>query len=150
MPQVPLVWEEIPEFTQMAASIIEHYPSRFGQIDPRWIVAYGISNKDEPEGKKGKPYEMTGSKEPESFTNTKKYFFKTFMSFWNSCNDELKIWLVIAALDRIDSDHPESGKLKPYDYKDQSVMVRTLGPDWERKFNLPNPLKTDVPLVNDV
>lgn len=149
MANIIIEWEEIPEFGMMAAKVIEHYPNKFSQIDPHWLIAYGISNKDRPEGKRGKPWDISGSTEPESFTNTKKYFLTTFLSYWNACSEELKYGIVLSMLERIDSDHPDSGRLKPYDYKDQGVMVRTFGVDWERSPNLPHLLKTNVELIEE-
>lgn len=57
--------------------------------------------------------------------------------------------MVFAALTRIDSEHPGSGKLKPYDYKDQSILVRTIGADWENRAKLPHPLRDNINFVED-
>ena len=145
--QVKPIWQEIPDFVSMARKIIEKYPQYFSGIDADWLVAYGVVNKDRPKGK-SKPYEMSGEKEPECFTNSKKYFIKFYMSEWEARNEEGKYWLVISALERIDHETPESGKVAGYDYKDQCRLVRTLGPDWHSKGNLPHPLRSTIELVD--
>lgn len=143
--QVPIVWQEIPEFVQMAEKLIEHFPERFGHIEADWLIGYAATNKDKPDGKKC--WDITGEKEPQAFTNTKKYFFTTYLDAWMGRSENSRYWFVFAALERIDRDMPGSGKLKPYDYKDQGVMVRTVGPDWEDRGNLPNPLTDDIDFI---
>lgn len=145
--QIPIQWQEIPEFVSMSEKLIEHYPERFGHIEPEWLIGYAAINKDNPEGKK--PWDIAGEKEPQSFTNSKKYFFTTFMDVWNARSEESKYWFVFAALERIDRDAPGSGKLRPYDYKDQGVMVRTIGADWESRGNLPHPITDDINFVEE-
>lgn len=145
--QIPIVWQEIPEFVQMSEKLIEHFPERFGHIESSWLVGYAATNKDKPDGKK--PWDIAGTSAPESFTNSKKYFFKTFMDTWQGRSEESRYWLVFAALERLDRDQPGSGKLRPCDYKDQSVMVRTHGADWENKSNLPHPLNNGVKIVDE-
>lgn len=146
MPQIPMQWEEIHEFVTMAEKLISHYPERYGKVDPKWIIAYGCTNKDLPEGKT-KPYEMSGASEPESFTNSKKYFIKFYMSDWESKTEEAKYWLVCSALERLDREIPDNGKVGPYDLKDQATLVRTLGVDWQYKSKLPHPLRDAVEFI---
>lgn len=147
MPQVKPTWTKIDEFDKMAKQIVAKYPDFFSGLNPEWIVAYG-SSKDRPEGK-AKPYDMTGEGEPESFTNAKKYFVKFFMSDWEAKNETQKLALVFSALLRIDRENPESGKVGPLDYRDQNMMVRTFGADWQLHANLPNILKDDVNFVEE-
>lgn len=145
--QVPIQWEELTELKSMVEKLVEHYPERFAHIDVDWIIGYAAINKDKPDGKK--PWEILGSKEPESFTNSKKYFFTTYMDAWQARTDESRYWMVFAALERIDRDNPGSGKLKPLDYKDQGVLVRTIGPDWDSRGRLPHPLTADIDFVEE-
>ncbi len=148
MPQIAAEWEEIPDFTTMASRLIEKYPDRFAGVDPDWIIAYGQTNKDRPEGKT-KPYEMSGIPEPESFTNSKKYIVKLFMSEWEGRDEKCKLGLVFSALERIDKEHPEKGKVSGYDYKDQATLVRTFGVDWHTRSNLPDLLKEDIEFIEE-
>ncbi len=145
--QTPIQWEEIPEIVQIAEKLIEHFPEKFDGIKADWIVGYAAANKDKPDGKK--PWEMAGEKEPMAFTNSKKYFFTVFLADWDVRSDEAKLAMVYAALKRIDRDKPESGKLAPYDYKDQGELVRTFGPDWESKARLPHLLNDDIEFIEE-
>lgn len=142
-------WAEIKEFNQFATKIITKYPERFSKIDPELLVGYACTNKDKPEASKKPPYELKGSTEPESFTNTKKYFFTVFLSDWEGRSEESKLAIVFAALSRIDPDDPESGKVLPYNYRDQDVMVRTFGPDWHLRGSLPNLLSGDIRIADE-
>ena len=150
MPQVPAEWEPIKEFNRIAEKLIARYPERWSGIDPDWLIAYGCTNKDQPDDKRSKPYDMSGETEPESFTNSKKYFIKMFMSSWEGRDDICRQWLVLSALERIDKENPDSGKITGLDYKDQGVIVRTIGADWHTRSNLPDILKDNIELVEDV
>lgn len=140
MAQIKPEWVEITEFNSMAAKVCEKYPERFSGVDVSSIVAYGCTNKEKPE-KKAKLYEMSGEPEPESFTNSKQYFVKFFMSDWEGRTESQKLAIICSALNRIDPNNP--GKILPLDYRDQNVMVRTFGPDWQNR-DLPNLLKDNV------
>lgn len=141
MAQTKPKWEEIPEFLSMAEKLVSKYPDRFNGIDVSKIVAYGCKNKDRPP-KKAKIYEMSGEPEPECFTNSKQYFVKFFMKDWDDRGEAQKLLLVFSALERIDRKNP--GKVMPLDYRDQSVMIHTVGTDWYEKDNVPNLLKDTV------
>ncbi|NMC62389.1 MAG: hypothetical protein GYA55_04405 [SAR324 cluster bacterium] len=139
--QVKPKWEEITEFCQLAAKMVEKYPERFGSVEVDRIVAYGCTNKERPD-KKAKLYEMSGETEPESFTNSKTYFIKMFMSDWESRDEAAKLLIVASALSRIDPDNP--GRVGPLDYRDQNVMVKTFGPDWQDRSDVPHLLKDQI------
>jgi hypothetical protein len=141
MAQVKPVWEQVTEFNAMAVQLVEKYPERFGSIDVEQIVAYKCTNKERPE-KKAKSYEMTGSSEPESFTNSKMYFVKMFSEDWEIRTESQKLALVCSALSRIDADSP--GKVGPLDYRDQNIMVRTFGTDWQDRADIPHLLRDSV------
>ena len=134
-------WKEIDEYIDLAEKMIAKCPERFKGIDVSRIVAYGCTNKPRPE-KKLKLYEMSGETEPQCFTNSKQYFVMFFMEDWNLANDELREWLVFSALERIDLSNP--GKVLPYDYRDQAVLVRTVGADWQQRNDLPSILRDNV------
>ena len=139
--QVKPTWEEVPEFVQLAAKMIEKYPDKFGGIDVSWIVAYGVTNKERPDSK-AKLYEMSGEGEPESFTNSKMYFVKMFMQDWEGRSEAGKLLIVASALARIDPDSP--GKVGPLDYRDQNIMVKTFGADWQDKGDIPHLLNDKI------
>lgn len=133
-------WERLEEFEKLAQQLIEKYP-RFAGIDVTKIICYAVTNKEKPK-KKVKPYDMSAEGAPECFTNTKQYFVKVYKSDWDAMYPELKQWVAASALDRIDPEQP--GKLGPLDYRDQSVMVKTVGADWHNRTDLPNLLTKTV------
>lgn len=150
MAQIKPVWEEIPKFIKMANQLVEKYPERFGNIETEWLVAYGITNKDKPE-RNTKPYEMSGIAEPESFAcQPRKYFVKFYMSDWEGRSEVNQMWVVFSALSRLDRDEPGNGKVAGFDYKDQATLIRTLGPDWYGRGDLPNLLSDNVDIVDEV
>jgi len=138
MPQTKPIYEEIKECNSIIKKWIEKDPERFGGIVADKIIAYGIINKSRPE-KKVKVYEMSGAKEPESFTNSKNYFIEVYMDDWNSRPIGNKNRLVESMLLRIDTEKP--GKVAPYDYRDLKGMVEKYGHDWEDRDDLPDPLR---------
>lgn len=142
MTQIKPEWVEIEEFATMASKLVERYPERFGEIDVAQMVAYACVNKDRPEGK-SKPYDMSGSTPPESFTNSKSYFVKLFQNVWDRTYTQ-KLALVFSALSRIDPTIP--GKIKPLDYADQEEMVSNFGANWHERGDLPDLLKDEVNL----
>jgi hypothetical protein len=139
--QIKPKWEEIGEFVQLAAKMVEKYPERFAGIDVNTIVAYGCVNKERPD-KKAKLYEMSGETEPESFTNSKVYFVKMFMNDWEGRSEAAKLLIVASALSRIDPQTP--GKVGPLDYRDQNIMVKTFGANWEDRGDVPHLLKDAI------
>jgi len=142
MAQFKQEWLEVDEFADMAAKLVEKYPERFGEVDNDQIIAYVCTNKDRPEGKK-KPYDISGSTPPESFTNSKSYFVKMFNDVWERTENQ-KLALVFSVLNRIDTDNP--GKIKPLDYADQEEMVHNFGTNWHERGDLPNLLEKNVDL----
>ena len=141
MAQTKPQWQEIDEFNGIVRKLAAKYPSEFDHVEPDKIIAYQIINKERPTGK-AKPYDMKGSPEPESFTNSKSYFVKMFQEDWDEKTVEQKIAMVFSVLCRIDRDNP--GKVGPLDYRDQSRMVKTFGPDWQLRGDLPNLLEDNV------
>jgi hypothetical protein len=142
MTQIKPQWVEVEEFSDMAVRLAERFPERFSEVDVDQIIAYACVNKDRPEGK-SKPYDMTGSTPPESFTNSKTYFVKMFNDVWERTKPQ-KLALVFSVLSRIDPTNP--GKVKPLDYSDQEEMVANFGANWHERGDLPDLLGEDVDL----
>ncbi|MCZ6655031.1 MAG: hypothetical protein O7D91_18640 [Planctomycetota bacterium] len=109
MVNVSPVWEAVPEFAELAARMAATHPERFGLIDTTRIIAYKCTNEQKPQDKG--VYDITGSTEPESFTNEKSYFVKFFVDEWESRTDEQKTDMVCSVLSRIDPAVP--GRFKP-------------------------------------
>lgn len=140
--QIVSQWEEAPGFIDMAIKLVKHYPEQFHQIEELLdkIVAYVCVNKERPATNK-KPYTMSGETAPESYTNSKSYFVKMYNEVWDR-SEQQKLALVFSALNRIDPEVP--GKIKPLDYADQEIMVKTFGSNWHDREDLPHLLKDRV------
>jgi hypothetical protein len=148
MPQIKPEYEEMPEFITMARKLIEKYTSEIGHVPINLVAAYKITNKTKPEHKT-KLYDMDGCIEPQSFTNTKKYFVTVFHDIWDNMDNKNRQLVVLSALCRIDKDEPESGKVGGYDMHDQSFMARTFGVDWAVRHDVPDILSQTVRLVDE-
>lgn len=135
-------FERLNEWEDIAKKLVDKYPERWGHVDTSKLVAYVITNKENNE-EKGRPYEMQTDKLPMRLSNQYDYFiwFK-HPDDWNEKPMNIRIALVISALERIDPDKPFS--IGPLDYKDQSVMLRTFGMSWATNPEIPDALKTDV------
>ncbi len=141
MAQIKPEWITLDEFTALAARLVEKYPERYSGVDADQIIAYACTNKDKPE-RKTRPYDMSGEMEPESFTNSKQYFVKVFKSDWDARTEEQQLTIISSVLERVDVDNP--GKIRSDDHKDQCVMIRTFGIDWQDRNDLPHLLRDDV------
>lgn len=133
---------ELNEFYELAAEIMEKYPDRCGGFDVSQMVVYAIDNKNRPPTKR-EWYKLTCGKASETFTNTKKVFVELYMSDWDMLDEVHRQWLVYQVLRRVEVDE---GNLKAakYDYNDTLELVRTLGPEWIEKEELPNLLKDQI------
>jgi len=140
MAQIKAQWIEVEDFIELANKLVEKYPEKFGEVDINQLVAYVCVNKDKPESK-CRPYDMTGSKEPESFTNSKTYFVKMFNDIWDKTRQQ-KLAIVFSVLCRIEPSNP--GKVKPFDYADQDEMVTNFGAHWHNRGDLPDLLNDNV------
>ncbi len=148
MAQIKPEWEEIPEFIDISRMLIEKYEETLGHVDPDLLIAYKCTNKSKPESRT-KLYDMSGQTEPEAFTNTKKYFIKVFHDVWDTMDQKNRQLIVLSALRRIDSESPDSGKVGGYDMHDQAMMIRTFGPDWATRSDVPDIINQTVRLVEE-
>jgi len=148
MPQIKQEWEVIDEWENLVGKVMEKYPEHFAHIDPSLIVAYKCVNKTKPKGK-SRNYDMNGQTEPESFTNSKKYFVTLYHDVWEEMTIGNKLLVVFSALSRIDKDKPDSGKVSGFDLHDQSFMARTFGVDWSTRKDVPNILNINIRIVDE-
>lgn len=140
--KVKLEWTEVGEFNKIAESLVQKYPEKYSQIETKLIICYAITNMGRSKKSK-KWYTVKAAGEPECFTNTKNVFVTFYQSDWDSRTEEQKIAFVNEVLWRIDTS-VEPYKIRPYDFQATSLMVRTLGPDWEEKESIPNLLTDKV------
>lgn len=140
MQEIPQ-FERLSEWEDIATKIVEAYPLEFGHIEVPKIICYVVTNKERVDT--DKIYEMQTDKLPMRLTNSHDYFvwFK-HPDIWNEKPDNIKNALVADALSRIDPSKPYS--IKPYEYKDNLVMVSTFGVNWWNNASITDILKTKV------
>lgn len=138
-------FEKCDQWHDIARKHVDKRPDFFGHIDLDKIAAFVITNKDEADS--ARPYEMQVDKLPMRLSNPYEFFvwFKTEKD-WFGKNEAQKVALVFAALCRIAADDPT--KVGPLDYRDQAVMVYTLGPGWWINPDIKNLLTEEVVVKN--
>lgn len=135
MAQVDPVYQEIPEFLQIADKLIEAHPDLFANIDVATIACCGITNKDRSE-KKTQLWELKAIKPPISLFCPKSYVVVFFQKDWDSLSEKHRHLITADVLCSIPPGG--GGDIKPMDYKDHSVMLRTFGVDYMNRSDVPD------------
>jgi hypothetical protein len=141
MAKIKPEYEELPEFIEILEKIVELYPSVFPNIDPEQIAAVQITNKPRPESR-SQVWDLKAVNPPLTIFCPKRYFVTLYTSDWEVFSEEHKAAVVSDVLFSIS---PElDGKIVPFDKKDHSVILRTLGVDYMNEGRIPNILSGDV------
>jgi hypothetical protein len=141
MAQVEPVFEEIPEFIDIADKVITRYPTEFGNIDVAKIACVGITNKERSE-KKTQLWEIKPIKPPVNIFCPKEYIVVFYQKDWDEMSDKHRALIVSDVLCSIPPDG--KGNLQSMDYKDHSKMLRTFGVDYMDRNDVPDILVSDV------
>lgn len=149
MPKQRPEYEVANDFKEIARKLVEKYDEQFVGIDVDKIQAVVITNKERPD-RSEKYWEMIPVKPPVSMDCKYERYVIMYESDWDLMPEKNKYLLVAAVLTGIPvNDEGEAEeKVKPFDYKDYSVMARTFGVDYITKDNVPNILKEDINFVN--
>ncbi len=141
MAQTKPEYEEVTEIPDIAAKLIDLYPSVFPAIDPTKLAAVKITNKERPETKK-KLWDLKPVRSPLNLFCPKAYFVTVFSNDWDALSDKHKAALVAEVLMSIS---PEGeGKTVPFDKKGHSLIFRTLGVDFMDTSDIPDLLSGKV------
>jgi len=141
MAKIKPVYEELSQFTDIAEKLLALYPSVFPSIEAKNIAAVQIINKSRPE-KKNQMWELRPVVPPVTLFCPKLYFVTVYSSDWDSFTDNHKAAVVADVLLSIS---PEGeGKTVPFDKKDHSIILRTLGIDYMQTSDIPNLLDGKV------
>lgn len=141
MAKVKPVYEELAEFNEIAEKLLQLYPSVFPEVDSKQIAAVQIVNKVRPE-KKNQMWELRPVVPPITLFCSKLYFITVYSSDWEAFSDNHKSAVVADVLLSIS---PEGeGKTVPFDKKDHSLILRTLGVDYMETTDIPNLLNGKV------
>jgi hypothetical protein len=148
--QVKPQYEQLDEYRELAKKLINHYPDRFYHIDLDQVRAYSITNKDRSQTNP-KLFEMGAVKMPVLKDCTFSHYIVVHQSDWDILDRKHKLLLIAQTLLAIPAD--ENGemlqeKVNTFDMKDFSPMLRTFGPDYLVKDNVPDLLYDTVSWVD--
>jgi len=139
MAQVKPTFEEVEDFKDIAKKIIEKYPDYFGHIDMEKIKCLAINNKDRADGKK--LWEVKAI--PDFALNDCKYthYVVIYLSDWVSFTEKLKARMICDILFAIPD---ESGKVRSFDLKGFTPIIRIFGTNYMDEDSGPDPLNEDI------
>lgn len=133
-----LEYGEIKEFNTIAKSIVNKHSDIFTVSDVDVFVdkikCVAILNKEREDKD---PCSIKGIADPIRMFSTCSYVVTVYNEDWNNYTAIQKEYLVFYILRRIPLVDSDEGKLITPDYKDDSLMVRTFGPDWLNNTELP-------------
>ena len=140
MAQIKPVYAEVTEFEKIAKDVIANATELFPAIDEDEFVenikVVAITNKERKDGKD--LVKVKGVPQPIRMFSSCSYVVEMYLKDWQKFDDVQREWLVLYILRRIPTDGDQEGKVLPVDYKDDSVIVRTVGPDWLDSEDLPS------------
>lgn len=140
MAQIKPVYAEVTEFEKIAKEVISNATDLFPAIDEDEFVSnikvVAITNKERKEGKE--LVKVKGVPQPIRMFSSCSYVVEMYLKDWQKLDENQREWLVLYILRRIPTDSDQEGKVFPVDYKDDSVIVRTVGPDWINNEELPS------------
>jgi hypothetical protein len=146
MAQTPPEYSALDEFMDLAKQLVEKHSEKFYGIDLEVVAARQITNKDRGE-KNNKLYEVMAVKPPVREDCKYAFYIIIHQSDWNILEKKHKLLLIAQSLHSISLDENgdmEEGKLNAPDMKDFSSMLRTFGPDYLVKDNVPDLLDDEV------
>lgn len=146
MAQIKPEYEKLPDFNVMAEKIVAKYKDKFYGVDPKLIRAYVITNKDRSDSKK-KLFDLRPVPMPVRLDCPYSHFAIIHASDWENMTNRHRLLLVAQILHGIVVD--ENGdmveeKVAAMDMKDYAPMIRTFGPDYIVKDNVPDILNDNV------
>lgn len=141
MAKIKPEYQDLPEFVEILTKIVDLYPDVFPDIEPEMIAAVQITNKPRPESR-NHVWDLKPIGAPITLFCPKRYFVIVYSSDWEIFDEEHKAAVVADVLFSIS---PEGeGKTIPFDKKDHSIMLRTLGVDYMNESVIPNILGGNV------
>lgn len=141
MAKIKPEYEELAEFNEIAEKLISLYPNVFPDVDAKQIAAVQVINKSRPE-KKSQVWDLKPIVPPVTLFCSKLYFITVYSSDWEAFSEKHKAAVVADVLLTIS---PEGeGKTVPFDKKDHSIILRTLGIDYMDNGDIPDLLQGKV------
>lgn len=133
-------YETLKEFRTIAEKLVNKYPDVLDGIDSNLITCVGVKNKDPKEGKG--PFEIKPVPYPIRLDNPFAYYIVVNSQEWDTFDLKHKAALVFDALCCISKE--DDGKVVPFDLKDHSVVIRTLGVDYMKRADIPDIMGSNV------
>lgn len=127
MAKIKPEYEELSEFIEIMKKLLDLYPGVFPNIDPEQIAAVKITNKPRSESK-NQVWELKPVKAPITLFCPKIYFVILYSSDWDVFDEARKAAVVADVLFSISPEF--DGLTVPFDKRDHSVILRTLGVDY--------------------
>jgi len=139
MPNVRPTYEDVEEFADIVKKLIEKYPEVFEHIDPERVTCKAVNNKKKPD-KRG-AWDLKAI--PEYAVDDCKFSYYTivFLDFWSELPEKIKNRLVADVLFAIPD---EEGKVKTFDFRAHSPMIRAFGMDYLEDEDGDDPLEDEV------
>jgi hypothetical protein len=139
-------YEIIEEFNTITVKLVNKFSEVFPNVDAeefsKNIKCVGITNKDKTDT--GSRADIKGITQPIRMFCEVGYVVTVYSSDWNEMNDKIKQNLVMSMIRRIPLDQESEGKVVPLDFKDDGMLVRTLGPDYLDRDDVPDLLKDNI------
>ena len=146
MSQIKPIYAEVKEFKKIAKDVLKNTAEIFPSVDEDEFVdnikVVAITNKQRKEGKE--LVNIKGVPNPVRMFCSCAYVVEMYLDDWSELDDVQREWLVLSILKRIPTDSEKEGKVLPLDYKDDGLIVRTVGPDWVNKGDLPSLTKANT------
>jgi len=144
MPQLKPEYAALDDFEKIAQQIIDKFPEVYSGIDLSIVKCVVITNKECPDSKKGKPWEVKAVPQPIRMDCPYSYYVTIYQKDWVEMDEAHKAMLVATILLAIPVDKDKEGKTNNFDLKDFSVMLRTFGVDYQNSDTIPNILTDAV------
>jgi hypothetical protein len=141
MAKIKPEYQELPEFVEIMQKVLDRYPSVFPDINPDQIAAVQIVNKARPE-KKNQVWDLKPVKAPVTLFCPKIYFVVLYSSDWDVFDEARKAAVVADILFSISP--TVDGDTIPFDKRDHSIILRTLGVDYMSEPTISNILEENV------
>lgn len=140
MAQLKPEYETIKEFRTIADKLVHMYPDVLDGISAATLTCVGVKNKDP---KEGKPlFELRPVPYPIRLDCPYDAYVIVNMKDWETFDQKHQAALVFDVLCSLSREG--DGKVVPFDLKDHSVVVRTLGVDYMKRAEIPDILSQQV------
>jgi hypothetical protein len=138
--QIRPQYETITEFRPIIEKLVNKYPDMFDGIETAEITCVGITNKEPKDD--NKMWELKTVPFPIKLDCPYSYYCVVNMKDWDSLQTKHKALLAFDVLCSISREEP--GKTVPFDLKDHSVILRTVGVDYMKRADVVDILNENV------